>query len=681
MAEARTNRRLAAILAADVVGYSRMMASDEAGTLAALKRHREIVFDPAVAQHNGRIVKLIGDGTLVEFGSVVDAVKCALAVQTAAATSETAGREDHPAHRHQSRRRHHRRRRHLWRRRQCRRAAGAAGRARRHLHRLDRQRERRQPDRRCLQGRRRGSGQEHRPPDPGLEMASRQTPRPMASTRQRPPARRRSPDTPSIAVLPFANMSGDPEQEYFSDGITEDIITDLSKVAGLLVIARNSSFAYKGKNVDIRTVARELGVRSVLEGSIRRAGNRVRITAQLIDAGTGGHLWAERYDRDLTDIFAVQDEVTRQIVGALKVTLSPAEKARLAATAARPTSRRTTSSCAARELLFGPTKNSRRLRTRQRASSSRRSNAIPAYAEPMPASPLLTCSTIRTAGPTTRPLACRGRAACRPGDRKGPQRALRAPVPALVAMLRQGLRTVRRRKPTSALSLNPNYAAGAQRSRRYRHLLRATRWRRSRTSSAPCASIPAFASNTSISSARPIWSPASTRRRRRSSRSASCSCPRPICRAPFLPSALGHLGRDRRGPPGLARTQGDQSEVFVRRTHRPAAVQEPGGRRPDQGGSDEGRLAGLTGRARPVTARPAIVYREGRPPLTSRDDEGAASLQEGPPQGFGRSASRQPDLRHRRRGARPHRRRDRRGGRSSASRSASSPAAATSFAA
>ena len=110
-------------------------------------------------------------------------------------------------------------------------------------------------------------------------------------------------ETPSIAVLPFDNMSGDPEQEYFSDGITEDIITDLSKVAGLLVIARNSSFAYKGKNVDVRTVGRELGVRSVLEGSIRRAGNRVRITAQLIDAADGGHLWAERYDRDLTDIF------------------------------------------------------------------------------------------------------------------------------------------------------------------------------------------------------------------------------------------------------------------------------------------------------------------------------------------------------------------------------------------
>ncbi len=137
-------------------------------------------------------------------------------------------------------------------------------------------------------------------------------------------------DKPSIAVLPFTNMSGDPDQEYFSDGITEDIITDLSKIAGLLVIARNSSFAYKGKSVDVRTIGRELGVRSILEGSIRRNGNRVRITAQLIDASNGGHLWADRCDRELTDIFAVQDEVTRHIVEALKVRLTSAEVARIA---------------------------------------------------------------------------------------------------------------------------------------------------------------------------------------------------------------------------------------------------------------------------------------------------------------------------------------------------------------
>ena len=133
----------------------------------------------------------------------------------------------------------------------------------------------------------------------------------------------------SIAVLPFANMSGDPEQEYFSDGISEDIITDLSKIAGLTVIARNSSFAYKGRSVDVRTIGRDLGVRSVLEGSIRRAGNRLRITAQLIDAATGAHLWADRYDRDLTDIFEVQDEVVEKIVGVLAVTLTQGEQQRL----------------------------------------------------------------------------------------------------------------------------------------------------------------------------------------------------------------------------------------------------------------------------------------------------------------------------------------------------------------
>jgi adenylate cyclase len=165
-----------------------------------------------------------------------------------------------------------------------------------------------------------------------------------------------SPDKPSIAVLAFQNMSGDPEQEYFADGITEDVITDLSKVAGLLVIARNSSFAYKGKAVDIRVVARELGVRSVLEGSIRRAGNRVRITAQLIDAETGGHLWADRFDRELSDIFAVQDEVTQRIVDALKIKLSPGEAALLHAV-------KTTDSKAhdyfllGRELIFATNRN------------------------------------------------------------------------------------------------------------------------------------------------------------------------------------------------------------------------------------------------------------------------------------------------------------------------------------
>ena len=332
MTEERINRKLAAILAADVVGYSRLMAADEAGTLAALKRHREVVFDPAVAAHNGRIVKLIGDGTIVEFGSVVDAVNCALSVQrrNGASPGEAFGQskiilrigvnlgdviiEGDDIY-----------------------GDGVNIAAR--LEPLA------EPGGICVSsivnesiGNRIDVGFQD-----GGDISVKNIDRPIRVWKWHPGATplaaaksnaaKSEPNgaTASIAILPFTNMSGDPEQEYFSDGITEDIITDLSKVAGLTVIARNSSFTYKGRSVDIRTVGRELGVRSVLEGSIRRAGQRVRITAQLVDAATGGHLWAERYDRDLTDIFEVQDDVTRRIVDALKVTLSPAENARLSA--------------------------------------------------------------------------------------------------------------------------------------------------------------------------------------------------------------------------------------------------------------------------------------------------------------------------------------------------------------
>src|SRR5665213_2004993 len=309
-----------------------MMGADEAGTLTTLKLHRETVFDPTVAAHKGRVVKLIGDGTLVEFGSVVDAVKCALAIQRAvkAAAGPDGGGivlriginlgdviidgDD---------------------------IYGDGVNVAARLEPLA------SPGGVCVASivnESVGSRIDVRFTDGG-EVTVKNIDRPIRVWKWHPDsdpvvAQPAAPVTvasakaqsepPSIAVLPFNNMSGDPEQEYFSDGITEDIITDLSKVGGLIVIARNSSFTYKGRSVDIRNVGRELGVRSVLEGSIRRAGNRVRITAQLISADSGGHLWAERYDRDLTDIFAVQDEVTGQIVNALKVTLTPGEKSAIA---------------------------------------------------------------------------------------------------------------------------------------------------------------------------------------------------------------------------------------------------------------------------------------------------------------------------------------------------------------
>jgi adenylate cyclase len=321
----RTNRRLAAVLAADVVGYSRMMGADEAGTLAALEHHRQQVFNPAVREHRGRVVKLIGDGTLVEFGSVVDAVLCAVAIQSAPRGNGDAGKpivlrigvnlgdviiqgDD---------------------------IYGEGVNVAARLEPLA------EPGGICIASivhESIGNRIDAQFSDGG-EVSVKNIDRPIRVWRWHPgnivasgPAAsvRASAAPASIAVMPFTNMSGDPAQEYFSDGITEDIITDLSKVGGLMVIARNSSFAYKHKAFDVRTVGRELGVTSVLEGSMRRAGNRVRITAQLIDATTGGHIWAERYDRDLTDIFAVQDDVTRRIVDALKVKLTRSEAARIA---------------------------------------------------------------------------------------------------------------------------------------------------------------------------------------------------------------------------------------------------------------------------------------------------------------------------------------------------------------
>lgn len=330
MSEEKTKRRLAAIMAADVVGYSRMMAKDESGTLAELKQHRQNAFDPAVARYGGRIVKLMGDGTLVEFASVVDAVNCAVALQQAAAGSaivlriginlgdviiegdDIYGDGVNIAARLEP-------------------LATVGG--------------------LCISSIVKESigDRVDVPFRDGGEVRVKNIDRPLktwhwhpddavgvlgqaagSAPASRPPAPTSMADAPSIAVLPFENMSDDAEQEYFSDGISEDIITDLSKVSGVSVIARNSSFAYRGKSADLRSIARELNVGTILEGSVRRAGNRVRITAQLVDAASGGHLWADRYDRDLTDIFAVQDEVTLKIVEALKVTLSPSERVEIA---------------------------------------------------------------------------------------------------------------------------------------------------------------------------------------------------------------------------------------------------------------------------------------------------------------------------------------------------------------
>jgi adenylate cyclase len=358
MAEERINRKLAAVLAADVVGYSRLMGADEAGTLSALKRHREVVFDPAVAAHNGRIVKLIGDGTIVEFGSVIDAVNCALAVQRSATLPPEPNSAPSPI--------------------VLRIGINLGdviiegddiyGDGVNIAARLEPLAE---PGGICISSivnESIGNRIDIRFQDGG-EIGVKNIDRPIRVWRWHPataaPMQHKTNGanggqknaTASIAVLPFTNMSGESEQEYFSDGISEDIITDLSKVAGLTVIARNSSFIYKGRAIDVRTVGRELGVQSVLEGSIRRAGNRVRITAQLIDAASGGHLWADRYDRDLTDIFEVQDDVTHRIVDALKVTLTPAEKAQRADGGENLHVEAYEATLRGREILLGPNKN------------------------------------------------------------------------------------------------------------------------------------------------------------------------------------------------------------------------------------------------------------------------------------------------------------------------------------
>jgi len=310
-------RRLTAILAADVVGYSRLMGNDEAGTLAQLKEIRQAVVDAKIAEHRGRIVKLTGDGVLAEFRSVVNAVSCATEIQTAmrarkpenaiqfrigvnlgdviAEGDDIYGDGVNVAVRLES-------------------VAQPGGIA------VSQSVCDHVGNRLSVTFEDRGEQQLKNIEKP-IRVYDVVLDEP--SSVEMPATRR---DKPSIAVLPFNNMSGDPEQEYFSDGITEDIITDLSKVSGLSVIARHSSFSYKGKPLKVQQIGRELGVDFMLEGSVRKAGARVRVTGQLVNCKKGSHVWAERFDRDLTDIFAIQDEITHAIVEQLKVRLLPQER-------------------------------------------------------------------------------------------------------------------------------------------------------------------------------------------------------------------------------------------------------------------------------------------------------------------------------------------------------------------
>ncbi|AHK44765.1 putative adenylate class-3/4/guanylyl cyclase [Ensifer adhaerens OV14] len=333
-------RKIAAILVADVVGYSRLAGADEERILARLRTLRSDLIDPTIAVYNGRIVKRTGDGSLIEFRSVVDAVRCAIEVQSAMLERNAGVPED--------RRIEFRIGIHLGDVVEesdgdlmgdgVNIASRLEGIARPGAICLSEDAYRQVKSRLDLTATDLGATQLKNIVEPiriyALEIgvaraANGPAPAPTPAKAQ-PPSPYRLPEKPSIAVLAFDNMSGDAEQEYFSDGISEDIITDLSRLSELHVIARNSSFVYKNAAVSVPEVAKALGVRYVLEGSVRKAGNRVRVTAQLIDANDGGHVWANRFDRDLTDIFAVQDELTREIVTALKVQLTGGDKSSLA---------------------------------------------------------------------------------------------------------------------------------------------------------------------------------------------------------------------------------------------------------------------------------------------------------------------------------------------------------------
>jgi TolB-like protein/class 3 adenylate cyclase len=320
-------RRLAAILAADVAGYSRLIGADEEGTLNRLRSIRAGLIDPKITEHRGRIVKTTGDGLLVEFSSVVDALRCATQWQHEMGERSAAAPGDGPIE------------------------------FRIGVHQGDivvedddifgdgvkvaaRLEGLAEPGGICVSARVQEdvAGRLDLTFDDIGEQSLKNIARPVRVYRVRLATAEHTqemptesgpalmlPDKPSIAVLPFANMSGDPEQEYFADGMVEEIITALSRIRWLFVIARNSSFTYKGQAIDVKQVARELGVRYVLEGSVRKAGNRVRITGQLIDTASGAHIWADRFDRALGDIFELQDEVASGVIGSIEPKLRQSE--------------------------------------------------------------------------------------------------------------------------------------------------------------------------------------------------------------------------------------------------------------------------------------------------------------------------------------------------------------------
>jgi TolB-like protein/class 3 adenylate cyclase/Tfp pilus assembly protein PilF len=323
MASDQLKRKLAAILAADVAGYSRLMGADEAGTLARLKEYRRELIDPKNKQYRGRVVKTTGDGILIEFPSVVDAVSCSIDVQQ--------GMRERNADVPPEKRIEFRiginlgdviiEGRDLY-------GDGVNIAAR--LEGLA------EPGGICISQTvlNHARGKIAFDVEDLGEQALKNIVHPihvyrllLSPSRTVPPSSKPPllPDKPSIAVLPFQNMSGDPEQEYFADGVVEDIITALSRFKSLFVIARNSSFTYKGRSVDVKQIGRELGVRYVLEGSVRKAGSRVRITGQLVDALTRAHLWADRFDGDLENIFDLQDQITASVMGAIAPRLEQAE--------------------------------------------------------------------------------------------------------------------------------------------------------------------------------------------------------------------------------------------------------------------------------------------------------------------------------------------------------------------